>query len=704
MRKTSFLLLICFYSGYLNAQTLNAYIENGKWGLKDKNGRIITPAKFIGSINYEKNNKVEFIDGLTKVAIEPNKNGFIDTLGKEIIPLKYLSVSNFSDGLTIAQIETKKYSVLDREGNTLFTKNFNPYGGTISPFKFGYAIFTDGNKLEIVDKTGKTQYSYKIKEFKNAKLLSPTLLAITSGSGYFGKQALYSIDGKKLSEKSYDSILEVSQNEHIMVSNGYNNNFTYGFIDKKGHEIIPVVYPRISYFNKNNIFSSGGSLYNEKNEIIKKMNKDTGFYAISISKHYVYGYPYANEYYNSKNPLLNTFRGILNEKFEVITPKIFFDNYLRAQGDDTFTYRINNKTFTIASDGKIIPDNGSLEYENALASMPNAKENQSASDWNLPNLMLKYAVEKNNTSAQKIADSLLNDNNYTKLNPKAHENFGLDIEKNALAGNLQSMYQLGYAYLHGSKRYPQNIQKGLKWLQASADKNHQQAVYDLVFYYTKNLDDSSAKKVLDAYKGEKSKFINELYIPGEVDKKLGIQYAIAKGTDREKMHLHFNRAINVGNIDAGYEYGFKLIINGEDTKGLAVLETDAQKGNLKSTIALGDYYSKRAIKKSRVNVQKSNDYYKMALENSKIGSFLKLEVNAKIDYNLGIDSTPQIACTSCKGTGKVTWDKPTEIYQNNSTRDRDGKLQSLLKKQTITLKTTENCAICLGTGKVKKKN
>jgi len=67
--------------------------ERGKYGFIDNMGREIIPCKYDSSFGFS-------IDGLA--AVEMNgKWGFVDETGKEVVPIKYDYVDWFYDGLAM---------------------------------------------------------------------------------------------------------------------------------------------------------------------------------------------------------------------------------------------------------------------------------------------------------------------------------------------------------------------------------------------------------------------------------------------------------------------------------------------------------------------------------------------------------------------------------------------------------------------------
>ncbi|HTO36200.1 MAG TPA: WG repeat-containing protein, partial [Flavobacterium sp.] len=71
--------------------------DNGKYGLKDHSGKIISMAdNFWGDASYPKS----FSEGLASVELN-GKSGYIDTAWQVIIPLKFSLAASFSDGLAM---------------------------------------------------------------------------------------------------------------------------------------------------------------------------------------------------------------------------------------------------------------------------------------------------------------------------------------------------------------------------------------------------------------------------------------------------------------------------------------------------------------------------------------------------------------------------------------------------------------------------
>jgi len=79
---------------------------NGKYGFVDRVGRAVIPLKYDFAF--------PFSDGFASVEVN-SKCGYIDKTGREVIPLKYDFVSPFHNGLTIAELNGR-YGFIDMTG------------------------------------------------------------------------------------------------------------------------------------------------------------------------------------------------------------------------------------------------------------------------------------------------------------------------------------------------------------------------------------------------------------------------------------------------------------------------------------------------------------------------------------------------------------------------------------------------------------
>lgn len=144
---TTIAIAICmFIASATQAQQLVAFEENGKYGFKDQNDKIVIASKYNGA--------EEFSEGLASVSFN-DKWGFIDKTGKVAIPFKYNSGygtgSKFSEGLASVNLNDK-WGYIDKTGRTIIPFEYNEAWDFS---KQGKAHVRKGSDEFCIDKTGK---------------------------------------------------------------------------------------------------------------------------------------------------------------------------------------------------------------------------------------------------------------------------------------------------------------------------------------------------------------------------------------------------------------------------------------------------------------------------------------------------------------------------------------------------------------------
>ncbi len=177
--KTTFLTLaICLGSINSYAQDLIPFEdENGKWGYKDKSGKVVVLAIY-DEVSYNCNNgESDFFDDGTMAVCQNYKWGFIKNNGKVIIPLIYDRVFEFKEGVacvgkggdldtsgSYARYYNSKYGFIDLNGKTVIPFNFENinYGCDYDGgFNNGIAAVSQNNKWGFIDKTGNEVIPFK---------------------------------------------------------------------------------------------------------------------------------------------------------------------------------------------------------------------------------------------------------------------------------------------------------------------------------------------------------------------------------------------------------------------------------------------------------------------------------------------------------------------------------------------------------------
>ena len=128
----------------VTSEGLSRVEYNWKYGFIDTSGKEVIPLKY--------DNADDFSEGLARVKLN-GKCGYIDTSGKEVIPLKYDNADDFSEGLASVELNSK-WGYIDTSGKE------------VTPFKYDYAWdFSEGfAKVKLngewctIDKTGKEYF------------------------------------------------------------------------------------------------------------------------------------------------------------------------------------------------------------------------------------------------------------------------------------------------------------------------------------------------------------------------------------------------------------------------------------------------------------------------------------------------------------------------------------------------------------------
>lgn len=186
---------------------------DGKVTYINKKGEEITPLKY-GS--FFGNNESHFYmnpgfseEGLAVVSVAiPSRYtdfydfvyGYIDTTGKEVIPIQYDQASSFSEGVARVSKVGKGYGFIDKSGKEII------------PLKFSSANFPEEGFITV--------------EIKDRKW------------------GLFNTKGKEIVPPKYRDISDFQEGRAAILSESYQ----WGFINEKGEEVIPTQYDKVESF------------------------------------------------------------------------------------------------------------------------------------------------------------------------------------------------------------------------------------------------------------------------------------------------------------------------------------------------------------------------------------------------------------------------------------------------------------------------
>lgn len=222
-----------YEDGAMFSEGLAAVKVNGKNGFIDKDGKMVIKPTFERACYVS-----EFSDGLAPVytTINDGPSGYIDPTGKMVIPAEYAFVGQFSEGVAMVRpLESIQYGYINKKGEWVIEPQFDMSLG----FHEGVATVKERNAdgsvtFGIIDKTGK-----KMAQHMNYNFV-----------GIF-REGLAAFETK---------------------------DFTWGYIDKSGKEVIPAKYASLKFFVNGLARIETGSLFtklkiayiNKKGQIVWK--------------------------------------------------------------------------------------------------------------------------------------------------------------------------------------------------------------------------------------------------------------------------------------------------------------------------------------------------------------------------------------------------------------------------------------------------
>lgn len=231
--------------------------RDGKYGFVDYLGREVIPCQLADAWNFE--------DGMALVMNADSLFGFIDNTGKEVIPCQWKEARKFSENLAAVRDKNGLWGFIDRSGRLVISCQWK---STYS-FKEGLAhVVNSNNQGGYIDKTGRVvipcQYSV-------GWSFSDGMACVSYYEG--GNHRCKYIDktGNTLFyANGWDSGGEFSEGLSSVDKWDSNYNAKHGFIDKTGRLVIPCTWSAI---HVNEGFSEGMHQVRDDNEKWGFINK-----------------------------------------------------------------------------------------------------------------------------------------------------------------------------------------------------------------------------------------------------------------------------------------------------------------------------------------------------------------------------------------------------------------------------------------------
>ena len=206
---------------------------NGKHGFINNMGKPIIPLKY-------NNEHIVFKEGLAKVTLD-SKSGFINIKGIEVIPIKYDDVWDFKDGIAKVMIDSL-YGFIDKKGKVIIP------------------IIYENSNIKFPDCLSKVMRNNKW-GYINNKGEEIITLKYDAVFEFSEGLAMVKLDSKNRIE-SVNIVIDTDENIVIPSLPEYENeDFAfheglakvklknkYGFIDKVGKQVIPLIYDDVFHF------------------------------------------------------------------------------------------------------------------------------------------------------------------------------------------------------------------------------------------------------------------------------------------------------------------------------------------------------------------------------------------------------------------------------------------------------------------------
>ncbi len=226
-----------FYKG-----TAPVLFKPSSWGFIRRYGkrfRILSGPRYIGVL--------EFSEGLIAVqTYNPRYEttyGYADIYGKLVIPDKFSDADNFSEGLAYVKIKGEKYySYINKQGRVVIRTRFKD----VKRFRNGMAVFQGKSHR------GSAQFGY-INRSGNVVVRAKYDLAFDFSEG-LGRVYVHKNRRFYYIDKSGRIVVNTNGYESAgAFVNGLapvkNNNGKVGFIDKRGHWVIPAQFEKAKPFS-----------------------------------------------------------------------------------------------------------------------------------------------------------------------------------------------------------------------------------------------------------------------------------------------------------------------------------------------------------------------------------------------------------------------------------------------------------------------
>jgi len=255
--------------GSFNEGLAPVYIGT-KLGYIDTTGREVIPLIYEDDFRSDK-----FANGLALVKLN-NLYGLADRAGKLVVPCEYSFIDDFSEGLAAAYKPRGKMGFINTKGEAVVPLQYTILSmlGGVKCVNGLMPVQDSGNKIGFFNKAGKQVVPFLYASVKN---FSEGLAVVSREWG--GKNGFINTAGQLVIAEKYDNAtsfydgiagvnIGASMNQYYQLSGG-----KWGLIDKKGKEITAVIYDNVENFKNGLAVVVSGKYPEAKKGVVSRSGK-----------------------------------------------------------------------------------------------------------------------------------------------------------------------------------------------------------------------------------------------------------------------------------------------------------------------------------------------------------------------------------------------------------------------------------------------
>ena len=231
---------IYLFTGQFTNGYCKVMLDYGRTGLIDRDGNEVVPCIY-DDVGFPSEGRV--------LVVKNNRYGYTDLQGREVIDLQYLRAGSFSDGcapvLVIIDSFFSACTFIDTLGRQLYPAVYE----NLLPFSCGYAPVLRYERWGLIDRSGREVLPTVFEQ------LTPCFDSFFF-AGESDALALYDHTLQPISQAVYSWTGGLSEERILVMRDG-----RYGYLDRRGTEVIPCTYDDASPFRYGRALVRQGNHY-----------------------------------------------------------------------------------------------------------------------------------------------------------------------------------------------------------------------------------------------------------------------------------------------------------------------------------------------------------------------------------------------------------------------------------------------------------